>query len=49
MINKVAANAVKSLRRASGEMQIAHVGLPADVARKVIDEWVKIRIGLVNC
>ena len=45
----VAANAVKSLRRAYGETQIALVRLPAEVARKVIGERGKIRIGLVNC
>ena len=44
----VAANAVKSLRRAYGETQIALVRLPAEVARKVIGERDKIRIGLVN-
>ena len=42
----VAANAVKSLRRAYGETQIAHVRLPAEVARKVIGER---GIELVNC
>ena len=47
--NVVAANAVKSLRRAYGETQIAHVRLPAEVARKVIGERGKIRIGLVIC
>ena len=45
----VAANAVNSLRRAYGETQIALVRLPAEVARKVIGERGKIRIGLVNC
>ena len=45
----LAANAVKSLRRASGETQIALVRLPAEVARKVTGERGKIRIGLVNC
>ena len=44
----VAANAVKSLRRAYGETQIALVRLSAEVARKVIGERGKIRIGLVN-
>ena len=45
----VAANALKSLRRAYGETQIALVTLPAEVARKVIGERGMIRIGLVNC
>ena len=45
----VAANAVKSLRRAYGETQIALVRLPAEVTWKVIGERGKIRIGLVNC
>ena len=45
----VAAIAVKLLRRAYGETQIALVRLPAEVARKVIGERGKIRIGLVNC
>ena len=45
----VAANAVKSLRRTYGETQIALVRLPAEVARKVIGEWGKIRICPVNC
>ena len=45
----VAVNAVKSLRRAYGETQIALVRLPAEVAWKVIGERGKIRIGLVNC
>ena len=40
---------MKSLRRAYGETQIAHVRLPAEAARKVIGERGKIRIGLVNC
>ena len=34
----VAANAVKSLRRAYGETQYAHVRLPAEVSRKVSNE-----------
>ena len=45
----VAANAVKSLRRAYGETQIALVRLSAEVPRNVIGEKGKIRIGLVNC
>ena len=45
----VAANAVKSLRRAYGETQIALVRLLAEVAQKVIGERGKIRISLVNC
>ena len=45
----VAANAVKSLRRAYGETQIALLRLSVEVAPKVIGERGKICIGLVNC
>ena len=40
---------MKSLRRSYEETQIAHVRLPAEVAREVNGERGKIRIGLVNC
>lgn len=45
----VAAESVKSLRRAYGETQIAAVRLPAVTARKIIGEEGKIRIGWVRC
>lgn len=47
--SEITAEAIKSLRRAYGETQIASVMFPTETARKIIGEESKIRIGWIRC